>query len=255
MQLKQRNFIVSGGASGLGRQVVESIVAQGGCATILDLNATGSQELVDMYGNENVFFPGSVDVTDETQVKEAIEASVAHFDQAPIGGAVLCSGIVFPPKRFSGYGPNNALTSYQQFKFVMDVNLLGTYCVAQHVAEHLIQVEPSDDDGERGVIITISSMLGLDGTLVSYGTSKAGVAGLTLPLAKELASFGVRVMSVAPGPFATPLALANGAQPPPNCLFPKRLGDPKEFSNLILHVIENPMLNGSVIRLDGGTRG
>lgn len=114
-------------------------------------------------------------------------------------GAILSSGIVFSP--FGGYGPENKLTSYSQFEHVIRVNLLGTYCVAQKVAEELLKNDPVNSDGERGVIITVSSILGLDGTLVGYGTSKAGIAGLTLPLAKELAPHGIRVMSIAPGPF------------------------------------------------------
>jgi 3-hydroxyacyl-CoA dehydrogenase/3-hydroxy-2-methylbutyryl-CoA dehydrogenase len=118
---------------------------------------------------------------------------------APTVGAILSSGIITSPNK--GYGPDNVLTSYSQFEHIIKVNLLGTFCVAQKVSQILLKNEPMDEDGERGIIITVSSILGLDGVLVGYGTSKAGVAGLTLPLAKELSPFGIRVMSIAPGPF------------------------------------------------------
>lgn len=122
-----------------------------------------------------------------------------HFDGIPLAGAILSSGIIHAPGK--GYGPQDALTSYAQFERVIKVNLLGTFCVAQKVSQELLKNKPINDDGERGVIITVSSILGLDGTLVGYGTSKAGIAGLTLPLARELAPHGIRVMSIAPGPF------------------------------------------------------
>lgn len=123
---------------------------------------------------------------------------MAHFP-APLVGAILSSGIVSSPNK--GYGPNDSLTSYSQFEHIVRVNLLGTFCVAQKVSEVLLKNEPMGEDKERGIIITVSSILGLDGLLVGYGTSKAGIVGLTLPLAKELSPFGIRVMSVAPGPF------------------------------------------------------
>lgn len=136
----------------------------------------------------------------QAQVEEAIQKTIEKFSDNPLGGAVLCSGILTSQKN-KGYGPGDALTSYQQFEHVIQVNLLGTFCVAQKVAQELLKNESMNSDGERGIIITTSSILGLDGALVSYGTSKAGIIGLTLPLARELSPFGIRVMSIAPGPF------------------------------------------------------
>lgn len=188
-------------------------------------------------GEEKCYYHGKTDVSNEVCIKErsiitywynfiqsdvdlAIAKTLEHFPQYPLAGAILCSGILKAPNHVSGYGPDNVLTSYRQFEHIIKVNLLGTYCVAQKVSEVLLKNEPMNQDGERGIIITVSSILGLDGTLVSYGTSKgkrvlyyinliyhlvivslAGIAGLTLPLARELASFGIRIMSIAPGPF------------------------------------------------------
>ncbi|KAI9254571.1 short-chain dehydrogenase/reductase SDR [Phascolomyces articulosus] len=266
MHLQGNIFVVTGGASGLGHQVVKSIVEQDGYAIIMDINATGANKAVQSLGSDKVYSSGSVDVTSEEQVQRAIKGGLSYFnsnnkdkESVPsllLAGAVLCSGIVLSPQKIQGYGPDKHLTSYSQFKHVLSVNLLGTYNVAQQVAQTIIENnKPLDEDGERGIIITTSSMLGLDGTLVGYGTSKAGIAGMTLPLARELASFGIRVMSIAPGPFETPMKNVLPGANPPVSLFPKRHGYPHEFSDLVLQIITNPMLNGSVIRLDGGLRG
>lgn len=248
-------------------------------------------QLVEELGSKKCYFPGPIDVTSEvgyiflllqiaavfnqvrkkkSQVKKGIQDTQAYFS-APLVGAILSSGIVSSPMK--GYGPNNTLTSYSQFEHVVKVNLLGTFCVAQKVSEVLLKNEPMGEDKERGIIITVSSILGLDGLLVGYGTSKAGIIGLTLPLAKELSPFGIRVMSIAPGPFGkkkkvisssrdinskfavlveTPLV--NRSSSAPKCLFPERYGKPQEFADLVLQVIQMTMLNGSVIRLDGALR-
>ncbi|CDS04877.1 hypothetical protein LRAMOSA07407 [Lichtheimia ramosa] len=253
MTIAERLFIVTGGASGLGKQVVESLVGRD-AFVLVHINATGSEKLVATLGKDQVYFPGSVDVANEDQINEAIHKGVEHFPQAILAGAIICSGVVWPSHCLEGYGPGNALTSFQQFKHIVNINLLGAYNVAQQVANLLIKNDPFDDDGQRGVIITTSSILGLDGSLLAYGTSKAGVAGMTLPMARELADFGVRVMSIAPGPFETPLVHAMPNVQAPPCLFPKRYGRPSEFADLVLHIIDNPMLNGSVIRLDGAIR-
>ncbi|KAI8143768.1 short-chain dehydrogenase [Fennellomyces sp. T-0311] len=253
MHIEGNTFIVTGAASGLGEHVARSIVDQGGHVVIMDINCTRAKQLVQSLGSDKAYFDEPIDVTEEEKVQKAIETGVSHF-RRPLAGVVVCSGIVWPPQSIVGYGPNQQLTSYAQFKHVININLLGAYNVAQKAAEHMIHNTPFNEDGERGVIITTSSMLGLDGTLVGYGTSKAGVAGLTLPLAKELSEFGIRVMSIAPGPFETPLVQAAPVKAPVS-LFPKRHGQPSEFSDLVLHIITHPMLNGSVIRLDGGLRG
>ncbi|KAF1797139.1 hypothetical protein V8B55DRAFT_1485923 [Mucor lusitanicus] len=247
-------FIVTGGARGLGEQVVRSLVEHGAFVSILDVNVELAEKLVEELGHDKCYFYGSTDVSKEAEVDIALTKTLAHFPNATVGGAVLSSGIVSPPASLSGYGPDLSLTSYQQFEHVIKVNLLGTYCVAQKVSELLLKNEPMNQDGERGIIITVSSILGLDGLMVGYGTSKAGIAGLTLPLAKELSPFGIRVMSVAPGVFDTPIVDRSSSKATPVGLFPKRLGTPTEFSDLVLQIIQMPMLNGSVIRLDGALR-
>ncbi|KAI8989461.1 3-hydroxyacyl-CoA dehydrogenase type II [Pilobolus umbonatus] len=251
MLIENNIFIVTGGAGGLGEAVVRSLVEKEARVVIFDLNATNGQALVEELGENVCYFPGPVNVTDE--VKEALESGLEHFADYTLGGCVICSGVLWAPPSTSGYGPESKLTSFQQFKFITTVNLFGTYCVAQKVAEKLIENEPTEPDNERGVIVTVSSITGLDGVLVGYGTSKAGVAGLTLPLAKELAPFGVRVMNVAPGPFDTPM-VASVPFKSPDCLFPNRLGRPSEFADLVSSVITMPLLNGSIIRLDGALR-
>ncbi|CAO0800107.1 unnamed protein product [Mucor circinelloides] len=246
-------FIVTGGARGLGEQVVRSLIDHGACVSILDVNVELAEKLVEELGHDKCYFHGSTDVSKEPEVDAALTKTLAHFPNTTLGGAILSSGIVSPPASISGYGPNLSLTSHQQFEHVIKVNLLGTYCVAQKVAELLLKNEPMNQDGERGIIITVSSILGLDGLIVGYGTSKAAIAGLTLPLAKELSPFGIRVMSVAPGVFDTPI-VDRSSNTTPLSLFPKRLGQPTEFSDLVLQIIQMPMLNGSVIRLDGALR-
>ncbi|CEP15050.1 hypothetical protein [Parasitella parasitica] len=253
MIITKHLFIVTGGARGLGEQVVRSLIKHGAFVSIFDINDELSHKLVNELGQNECYFHGRTDVSKEADVEAALEKTIAHFPNTILRGAVLCSGIVSPPKAIQGYGPELSLTSFQQFEHVIKVNLLGTYCVAQKVANVLLKNEPIGQDGERGIIITVSSILGLDGLIVGYGTSKAGISGLTLPLAKELAPFGIRVMSVAPGVFDTPIRnrSSNNTRLP---LFPKRLGDPIEFADLVLQIIQMPMLNGSTIRLDGALR-
>ncbi|KAI8343996.1 3-hydroxyacyl-CoA dehydrogenase type-2 [Chlamydoabsidia padenii] len=253
MKIEGNLFVVTGGAGGIGKEVVRTIVAQKGYAVIFDLNAAFGKTLSEELGEKNAFFPGPVDCTDETQVENALESSLKHFEGIRLAGTIVCHGVLFPPQSLTGYGPDSMLTGYKQFEFYVKVNLLGCYLVAQKVAEKLIKNDPFNDDNERGVIITTTSISALDGTMVGYGTAKSGVAGMTLPLAKELAPHGVRVMSIAPGPFDTPILDPFPTGSPP-CLFPKRIGKPHEFADLCVSIINNAMLNGSVIRLDGGFR-
>ncbi|SAM02305.1 hypothetical protein [Absidia glauca] len=254
MKIENRLFIITGGASGLGKETAKTIVRHGGYVGIIDLNAKASDDLVEKLDAKNACFPGPVDVSSESQVDEALVKIMRHFSSVRLGGAVLCSGVLFAPPRVKGYGPGNKLTSYQQFQYIINVNLLGTYNVAQKVSELLLSNEPTEEDGERGVILTTSSITGLDGTIVGYGTSKAAVAGLTLPLAKELAEFGIRSISIAPGPFDTPILDNDANIKAPPCLFPRRYGRPAEFASTVVHLITHPMFNGSVVRLDAGLR-
>ncbi|KAI8077817.1 short-chain dehydrogenase/reductase SDR [Halteromyces radiatus] len=253
MKVEGNLYIVTGGAGGIGKQVVKTLIAKKGYAVIFDLNETFGKLLVEELGGKNVFVPGSVDCTDEAQVEKALAAGLEHFKGIPLAGTIICHGVLFPPPSLTGYGPTGMLTGYKQFEFYVRVNFLGCYLVAQKVAEHLIKNEPFNEDNERGIIITTTSISALDGTMVGYGAAKSGVAGLTLPLAKELAPHGIRVMSIAPGPFDTPI-LDPFPQGSPPCPHPKRIGKPQEFADLCISIIDNRMLNGSVIRLDGAFR-
>ncbi|KAI8973820.1 short-chain dehydrogenase/reductase-like protein SDR [Mycotypha africana] len=250
MKVDGLTFIVTGGASGLGKEVARTLVSQGAFVSIFDINVDSSRNIASELGEDRCFVAGSVNVTVEADVAHAIAKTLEHFSSKKLGGVIISSGIVTPPATITGYGPDQVLTSYAQFEHVIGVNLLGAYCVAQKVSEILLKNNPFNKDGERGIIITVSSILGLDGLFVGYGTSKAGLTGLTLPLAKELSSFGIRVMSIAPGVFDTPIVDRSNKNAP-IALFPRRLGEPTEFADLVLRVIDTPMLNGSVIRLDG----
>ncbi|KAI9028328.1 3-hydroxyacyl-CoA dehydrogenase [Phycomyces nitens] len=252
MQIKGNTFVVTGGASGLGEQVVRDIVAQGANVIIIDINHERAEFLIKELGNQ-VYSHGITDTTSETLVNEALDGGITNFPDSPFVGAILCGGILSPQKDLKGYGPDEKLTGYSQFKNIVTVNVLGTYNVAQQVAQRMMSNNEMGSDKERGVIITVSSICGLDGILVAYGTSKAAIAGLTLPLARELAEYGIRVMSIAPGPFNTPI-LKKTDIVAPHCLFPRRNGESDEFSKLVINIIGTPMLNGSVIRLDGGLR-
>ncbi|CAO3671348.1 unnamed protein product [Rhizopus stolonifer] len=201
MHIEGLVFIVTGGAGGLGAQVASSIITKGGLVALFDIDEKRLNEVVKKCGNNVCYSPGPIDITLESQVEEAINKTRSYFSNKVLAGVILCGGILFPPASKLGYGPKNVLTSYDQFKHVLNVNVLGTYCVAQKVSEVFIKNKPLNKDGERGIIITLSSILGLDGVIVGYGTSKAAVAGLTLPLATELSPFGIRVMSIAPGAF------------------------------------------------------
>ncbi|CAO3616453.1 unnamed protein product [Cunninghamella blakesleeana] len=253
MKIENNLFVVTGGASGLGEQVVRSIIEMKGYVILIDINMDASTSLVRELGEANVYFPRSVDVTSEAQVEDALSSAVDHFKNHPLCGAILCSGVLLPPFSMEGYGPNKTLTTFQQFKHVIDINLLGTYNMAHKVSQRMIDNKSTNDDGEKGVIISVSSITGLDGALVGYGTSKAAIAGLTLPLARELADYGIRVVCIAPGPFETPILKVTDMKAP-LCLFPKRYGHPIEFANTVIHIITSPIYNGSVIRLDGGLR-
>ncbi|CAO3618787.1 unnamed protein product [Cunninghamella echinulata] len=247
-------FVVTGGASGLGKQVVQSLVKEDGYVVIFDINIDLSIALVKKLGKEKVFFPGSVDVTSESQVEDALLSAIQYFNNSPLCGAILCSGVLTPPLPMEGYGPNKSLTTFQQFKQLIDINLLGTYNVAHKVSQAMIKNPEINKDGEKGVIILVSSITGLDGALVGYGTSK-GICycWINITISRELADHGIRVVCIAPGPIDTPMLKATNMQAP-TCLFPKRLGQPNEFADSVVHIITNPMFNGSIIRLDGGLR-
>jgi len=251
LQIAGRTFLVTGGASGLGAATARRLAAAGGNLVICDIGAEQGRKLAAELGRRASFF--AADVTDESQVAKAVAAAREKF--GALHGAVSCAGIA-PGERVLGKGGPHRLDTFRR---AVEINLIGTFNVLRLSAQAMEMNEP-DAGGERGVIVNTASIAAYDGQVgqVAYSASKAGVAGLTLPAARELARIGVRVMTIAPGIFETPMVAAFSpelqqalaAQIP----FPRRLGRPDEFAALVEHIIVNPMLNGEVIRLDGALR-
>jgi NAD(P)-dependent dehydrogenase (short-subunit alcohol dehydrogenase family) len=251
MELNGRAALVSGGASGLGGATVREIVARGGRAAIVDRDADKANVLADELGDAAVAF--EADVTDEASVAAAVDGAVEAFGELRL--VVGCAGIGWAEKTVGKQGAANL----QPFETVIRVNLIGMYNVLRLGAAAMNQNEP-DDGGERGCVVMTASIAAWDGQIgqTAYSASKGGVAALTLPAARDLASRGIRVNTIAPGLFDTPLlaalpeeqreALGKGIP------FPPRLGDPHEFALLACHIAENQMLNGETVRLDGALR-
>jgi NAD(P)-dependent dehydrogenase (short-subunit alcohol dehydrogenase family) len=251
MQISGRTFLVTGGASGLGAATARRLAASGANVVISDVGAEQGSKLAAELGARALFV--AADVTHEAQVAQAVAAARKRF--GALHGAVSCAGIA-PGERVLGKsGPHRLET----FRRVVEINLVGTFNVLRLAAQAMESNSP-DAEGERGIIINTASIAAFDGQVgqAAYSASKAGVAGLTLPAARELARFGIRVMTIAPGIFETPMVAAFtselrqalAAQIP----FPPRLGKPDEFAALVEHIIVNAMLNGEVIRLDGALR-
>jgi len=251
-KIKDRIAVVTGGASGLGEATTRAIVAAGGKALIMDLNMDKGKALVAELGKDKVIFD-KTDVTSESQVKEALARAVREFGAIHI--CVNCAGIAIAKKTVSKEGAHDLGT----FEKVIKINLLGTFNVLRLCAEIMQTNEPSEN-GERGVIINTASVAAYGGQIgqVAYAASKGGVVAMTLPIARDLARAGIRCLTIAPGLFYTPMfdglppeaAESLGKQVP----FPSRLGKPAEYAQLAQSIIENPMLNGEVIRLDGAIR-
>lgn len=246
MQIKDQVAFVTGGASGLGLATVKEIVARGGKAVAFDLK--GSDEIAAL-GDDVVFVEG--DVTDEVQVQAAIDRTAELGDLRIV---VNCAGIG-GSKRVSG---RQGVFPLDHFTKIVTVNLIGTFNVIRLAAAHMQKIDPVGE--ERGVVINTASAAAFDGQIgqAAYSASKGGIVGMTLPIARDLASSKIRVMTVAPGIFHTPLMLGAseetlnslGAQVP----HPSRLGQPEEFGLMAAQIVENPMLNGETIRLDGAIR-
>ncbi len=249
MELTHKTFLITGGGSGLGAATARLFRQSNANVVILDINEEIGEQTAKGLGAAFV----RTDVTDETSVAYAISSAVSIHGS--INGVVNCAGIGVAGKVLGKKGP----LPLNQFSRVISVNLIGTFNVIRLAAE---QIAKSDlnENGERGVIINTASVAAFDGQIgqAAYSASKGGVVGMTLPIARELAEYGIRVVSIAPGIFDTPmLGLLSeeirkslGAQVP----FPKRLGHPEEYAALAKHIVENPMLNGEVIRLDGAIR-
>jgi NAD(P)-dependent dehydrogenase (short-subunit alcohol dehydrogenase family) len=244
MEIEGRTFLVAGGGSGLGAATTEMLTNEGANAVVADLRGEAA--------NGNVRFV-ETDVVDEASVRRAIEEALQSF--GGMHGAINCAGIASAEKVLGREGPH----SLDSFAKVVEVNLVGTFNVLRLAAEVMVNNEPAAS-GERGVIVNTASVAAYDGQIgqVAYAASKGGVVALTLPVARELAQYGIRVVAIAPGIFDTPMMAGLpeaarellGKQVP----FPSRLGRPEEYAALVRHIIENEMLNGEVIRLDGSIR-
>ena len=251
MQIEGHTFLVTGGASGLGAATVRRLVAAGANAAIADLQQDAGARLAQEIGSRACFT--AADVTDEAQVSSAFAAARKAF--GAVHGAVSCAGIATGERVLGKAGPHRLDT----FRRAVEINLIGTFNVLRLAAQVMAE-NPPDAEGERGVIVNTASIAAYDGQVgqAAYSASKAGVAGLTLPAARELARLGIRVMTIAPGIFETPM-MAGMTEEVRSSLaahvpFPPRLGRPEEFAALVEHIIGNVMLNGEVIRLDGALR-
>ena len=249
MDPKGKVALVTGGASGLGRATAERLAGAGARVVIVDLPGSGGESVAGAIGDRARFAPANV--TDEGEVRRAVEQAEGLGPPAIL---VACAGVDLA-MRVRGRQGTHAL---EDFRAVVEVNLIGTFNVVRLVAEAMDAHEPAGE--ERGVMVCTASVAAFDGQIgqAAYAASKAGVAGMTLPVARDLASARIRVATIAPGLFDTPLLArlpqeardSLGAQVP----HPARLGLPEEFAALALHIVENPMLNGEVVRLDGAIR-
>jgi len=251
MKIEGKTFLVTGGASGLGGATVRSLHAAGANVVILDLNATAGGKLASELGSRARF--AHTDVTSEADVQAAL--AVAREAFSGVHGAVNAAGIGTAEKVLGKNSPH----PLDLFERTIRINLVGTFNVIRLAAAVMVSQEPADQ-GERGVIVNTASIAAFDGQIgqAAYAASKGGIVSLTLPIARELARSGIRVVTIAPGIFDTPL-LAGLPEPARASLgqqvpFPSRLGRPDEFASLVRHVVENQMLNGEVIRLDGALR-
>ena len=251
MHVSGGTFLVSGGGSGLGAACVRMLVGAGANVVIADVNADAGDALATELGASARFV--ATDVTDESSVAKAVSTALHAFGS--LQGSVQCAGVALAEKVLGKSGPN----PLAHFQRVIQINLVGTYNVIRFAVDAMAKNSPNAD-GERGVVVSTASVAAFDGQIgqAAYAASKGGVVSMTLPLAREFARLGIRVVTIAPGIFDTPLmaglpeaARESLAQQVP---FPPRLGRPAEFAALVRHAIENEMLNGEVIRLDGAIR-
>ena len=248
MEIDGASALVAGGASGLGKATAAALAKAGARVTIADLDTDRGEVLASELGGEFV----AADVTEAAQVEAAVARAAAS---GPLRVSVCCAGIGWAERLARSRGAHQLDT----FARVVGVNLIGTFNVLRLAAEAMLANEP-DAAGERGVCVNTASIAAFDGQIgqVAYAASKAGVAGLTLPAARDMASKGIRVMTIAPGLFDTPLlaALPEAAREAlgAGIPFPSRLGHPDEYARIALEIVANPMLNGETIRLDGALR-
>jgi len=252
MDIAGKGTLITGGGSGLGEATTRAFIAKGGRVTILDLPQSNGEGIAKELGANAHFV--AADVTDSDQVEGAVEEAVGAMGSLHV--AVNCAGVGTPGKTVNKEGEALALRYFQK---VIEVNLIGTFNVVRLAAATMVKNDP-DESGERGVLINTASVAAFEGQVgqVAYSASKGGVVGMTLPIARDLAQHGVRCMTIAPGLFLTPMLMglpepaleSLGKQVP----FPSRLGNPPEYAQLACHIVENTMLNGETIRLDGAIR-
>ena len=251
MQLNGCAVVVTGGASGLGLATVEMIVSAGGHAVIVDLNDGAGTTAADRLGEQVRFV--RADVTNDDDMQRAVDMTVLEY--GAVHGLVCAAGIAAAERVLQKDG----VLPLERFTRIISVNLIGTFNAVRLAAAAMVS-NPPNEGGERGVIVTTASVAAFDGQIgqVAYSASKGGIVAMTLPLAREFARIGVRLMTIAPGTFDTPLmaglpeaARQSLAQQVP---FPSRLGRPAEYAGLVRHIFENEMLNGEVVRLDGAIR-
>ena len=251
MQITDRVFLVTGGGSGLGAAVADMLAAAGGYPVLLDVNEDAGSAKAAEIGEAALFV--KTDVTNEADGQAAVAAALERFGR--LDGLVNCAGIAPGEKILGREGPHRL----ESFARAININLVGTFNMLRLAAEAISKQDP-DPEGARGVIVNTASIAAFDGQIgqAAYAASKGGVAALTLPAARELARHGIRVVTIAPGIFGTPMMAglpqevqdSLGASVP----FPPRLGRPEEYAAMVQHIIGNTMLNGEVIRLDGAVR-
>lgn len=249
MDIPGKVFLVTGGASGLGEGAVRMLREAGAEVVIADMQAQRGQEVAAQTGA--YFVP--CDVSSEQQARQAVEKAT---NLGPLAGLVCCAGIA-PAEKIVGKGGAHSL---ELFEKVIRVNLIGTFNMLRLAAHAMSANTPDSRTGERGVLISTASVAAFDGQIgqAAYAASKSGVTGMTLPIARDLARSGIRNMTIAPGIFGTPMVFAMPQEVQDSLAasipFPSRLGTPQDYAKLVRHIIENDMLNGEVIRLDGAIR-
>jgi len=253
MKLEGKTFFITGGASGLGEAAGRLFASKGANVVLADLQEKNGQKVAQEIGNKALYV--HCDITSEDSTQKAIKSAVEKF--GTLHGCVNCAGVGYPRRVVSKQGSVHPLAPFEQ---VIKINLIGTFNALRLTAKVMSENKPDEETQERGIIINVASVAAFDGQVgqAAYSASKAGVCGMTLPIARDLATFGIRIITIAPGIFETPMTKLMTPQMRKSLLaqkqFPKRFGDSKEFAGLCQHIIENPYLNGEVIRLDAAVR-
>jgi NAD(P)-dependent dehydrogenase (short-subunit alcohol dehydrogenase family) len=253
MDISGKTVVVTGGASGLGEATVEHFVKSGARVAIFDRDISRGEMLAAKFPGRAIF--ANVNVVEEVEAQAGFRATMEAFGSVHV--CVNCAGVPGTPGRTVGKAGPMALAGFAK---VIEVNLIGTFNICRLAAAEMIKNDPLGEDRERGVIVNTSSLAGIEGQMgqVAYASSKAGVIGMMLPMVRDLSQFGIRVCTIAPGLFDTPMAA--GTPPEVKQMLvntteaPKRLGRPAEFASLAAYIVENKYLNGELIRIDAGTR-